>query len=171
MEGMTGRFVVLVVATSLVACGSSAPAPAEKPHVVRPSIARRDVPPDLSPLVPVHGVLATGGGVKSPAFRIIVDTDVKTIYAGSAPPSTPIGGKMTEGITRELTPRNEEHLMKLCADAWGEEAAGAEEAVEGYDEFLVLADGEELFLVQGHGPIKRPKAANVIETLRAAAAL
>ncbi len=170
MEGMTGR-LVMVVATLVVACGSNPPAPAEKPHTVRPSIARREVPPDLSPLVPSHGVLATGGGMKSPAFRIVVDTDAKTIYAGTAPPNTPIGGKMTEQKTRELTQPNEEHLLKLCADAWGEAAAGAEEPVEGYDEFLVIADGEELFMVQGHGPIRRPKAANIIETLRAAAAM
>lgn len=172
MEGMTGRYVVLVVATVLVACGNSPPAPAEKPHVMRPSIARRDVPPDLSPLVPGHGVLATGGGLKSPAFRIIVDTDAMTIYAGTAPPNTPVGGRMTEQTTRELTPPNEEHLMKLCADAWAEPApAVAEEPVEGYDEFLIIADGEELYMIQGHGPIQRPKAAHVIETLRAAAAM
>jgi hypothetical protein len=169
---MTRRYVVMVVASLLAACGgSNPPAPAEPPHTVRPSIARRDVPPDLSPLVPGHGILATGGGVKSPAFRIIVDTDVKTIYAGSAPPNTPIGGRMTEQTTRELTPPNEEHLMKLCADAWAESAPAAGDAVEGYDEFLIIADGEELFFVQGHGPITRPKAAHVIETLRAAAAM
>jgi hypothetical protein len=43
--------------------------------------------------------------------------------------------------------------------------------VAGYDEFFVVADGDELFFLQGHGPIKRPKAVSAIEALRAAAAL
>ena len=35
----------------------------------------------------------------------------------------------------------------------------------------LIADGDELFLLEGHGPITRPAAAKAIEALRAAAAL
>jgi hypothetical protein len=122
--------------------------------------------------VPQHGVYLAGGGEKSEVFRVIVDTDAKTIYTGKGPPATPLHGNLPEERTRELTPRNEEHLMKLCADAWAEPAPTApEDPVQGYDEFFIVADGNELFFVQGKGPIKRPKAVKAIEALRAAAAL
>lgn len=135
-------------------------------------MARRELPATLVPLVPKHGVIAVGGGVKSPAFRVVVDTDAKTIYTGSAPADSPMLGKMAEERTRELTPRNEQHLMKLCADAWGEAPpTSAPEPVEGYDEYLVIADGDEVFFLRGNGPITRPLAAKAIEALRAAGAL
>jgi hypothetical protein len=105
-------------------------------------------------------------------FRVIVDTDAKTIYTGSAPADTKLAGKLADERTRELTPRNEQHLMQLCADAWGEPApATPPDRVEGYDEFLIIADGDEVFFLEGHGPITRPAAARAIEALRAAAAL
>lgn len=164
-----------VVVTMLLgsACGGSPPPHQHAPQP-RPTVARRELPPDLAPFVPKHGVLATGGGVKSPLFRIVVDTDAKTIYTGSAPPDTKLGAKLApaDTRTRELTPRNEQHLMQLCSDAWQESApATPPDRVEGYDEFLIVADGEEVFLLEGHGPITRPAAAKAIEALRAAAAL
>ena len=166
---MTARWLVIVV---LAACGgSSAPPPQEPAHTLRPTIARRELPAELAALVPKHGVLTTGGGVKSPVFRVVVDTDGKTIISGSAPAGTALGGKLTDEKTRELTPRNEQHLMQLCADAWSETAPASTDSVDGYNEFLIIADGEELFLLEGHGPIKRPLAAKAIEMLRAAAAL
>lgn len=166
---MTARWLVVVV---LAACGgSSAPPPQQPAHTLRPTVARRELPKVLAALVPKHGVLTTGGGVKSPVFRVIVDTDAKTIISGSAPAGSALGEKLADEKTRELTPRNEQHLMQLCADAWSENAAPSTDRVEGYDEYLIIADGEELFLLQGHGPITRPLAAKAIEMLRAAAAL
>jgi hypothetical protein len=151
------RRLVVVTLLLLSACGGSPP-PKQQPPQMRPSIARRELPPELAPLVPKHGALASGGGVKSPAFRVVVDTDAKTIA--------------TIDKTRELTPRNEQYLMKLCADAWNEPApATVPDKVEGYDEFLIVADGDEVFFLEGHGPITRPAAAKAIEALRAAAAL
>jgi hypothetical protein len=171
---MLGRFVVvvsLVVGSAAVAaCGSSQSAPA-KP-VARTSIARRELPAEIQPLVPQRGVYLAGGGERSAVFRVVVDTDAKTIYSGTGPAASPLHGTLADGRTRELTPRNEEHLMRLCGDAWSEGApAHAAEPVEGYDEFLIIADGDRLFFLQGHGPIKQPKALKAIEALRAAAAL
>lgn len=166
---MTARWLLVVM---LGACGTSkAPAPQEPAHSVRPTVARRELPAELAPLVPKHGALAVGGGVKSPVFRVIVDTDAKAIISGSAPAGSALGGKLTDEKTRELTPRNEKHLMQLCADAWSETTAQSSERVVGYDEFLIIADGEELFVVEGKGPITRPLAARAIEALRAAADL
>lgn len=166
---MSARWLVVVV---LAACGGKSSPPTQEPaHTMRPTVARRELPTELAALVPKHGVLTTGGGVKSPVYRVIVDTDAKTITSGSAPAGSALGGKLVDEKTRELTPRNEQHLMQLCADAWSENAAQSTDRVDGYDEFLIVADGEELFLLQGHGPITRPRAAKAIEMLRAAAAL
>jgi hypothetical protein len=152
---MVRRFVVVAM-LGLLACGGSPPT--RSSPQMRTSIARRELPADLAPLVPKHGAVATGGGVKSPSFRVIVDTDAKTIA--------------TAAQSRELTPRNEQYLMQLCADAWKEPApATPPDKVDGYDEFLIIADGDEVFFLEGHGPITRPAAAKAIEALRAAAAL
>ena len=155
----------------LFACGGSSP-PKQTTTRMRDSISRKELGPDIAPLVPKHGALAMGGGVKSPVFRVIIDTDAKTIYTGSSPADSSLWGKLAEERTRELTPRNEQHLMKLCADAWSEPApATPPDKVDGYDEFLIIADGDEVFFLEGHGPITRPAAAKAIEALRAAAAL
>ena len=151
------RRLVVVTLLLLSACGGSPPPKQQTPQM-RPSIARRELPPELAPIVPKHGAVATGGGTKSPSFRVVIDTDAKTIA--------------TAEKSRELTPRNEQYLMKLCADAWNEPApATPPDRVEGYDEFLIVADGDEVFFLEGHGPITRPAAAKAIEALRAAAAL
>jgi hypothetical protein len=171
MLGAMLRRWVVVTMLLVCACGGNPP-PAQHAPQPRPTVARRELPPELAPLVPTHGVLATGGGVKSPLYRIVVDTDAKTIYTGTAPANTTLGAKLADERTRELTPRNEQHLMQLCSDAWQETPpATPPDRVEGYDEFLIIADGEEVFLLEGHGPITRPAAARAIEALRAAAAL
>jgi hypothetical protein len=145
---------------------------AARPELDRLADGRRELPAEIQPLVPQRGVYLAGGGEKSEVFRVVIDTDAKTIYSGKGPAASPLHGTLPDGRTRELTPRNEEHLMRLCADAWGEPAAAAApDAVEGYDEFFIVADGDRLFFRQGHGPIKQPKAIKAIEALRAAAAL
>jgi hypothetical protein len=165
-----GMFQRLVVVMTLVACGSSPPPPSQPAG--RPVSGRDELPPALAAIVPKHGVVIAGGGTKSSVFRVIVDTDGKTIYTGSAPAGTPVLGKLAEERTRELTPRNEQHLMQLSADAWSERPpAGTYDPVEGYEEWFVVADGEELFILFEPGPIKRPKAVTAMEALRAAAAL
>ena len=164
---MTARIVLVLM---LVACGGSKPPPRRPPEPT--DVARSQVPPEIQKLLPKRGVYLAGGGDKSPVFRVVVDTDAKTIYTGSAPAASPLHGAMAEERTRELTPRNEQHLMKLCADALAEPAPKeGPDPVVGYDEFLVIADGDKVFFLRGHGPIKRQRAIKAIEALRAAAAL
>ncbi len=166
---MVGRIVIVMM---LVACsGAPGPAPAA-PVAMRKTIPRNELPKDIQALVPAHGVYLSGGGARSTVFRVIVDTDAKTIYTGTSPPGSPLYGKLADERTRELTPANEQHLMRLCADAWTEPApAVSDEPVEGYEEVLVVADNAELFFLHEHGPIKRPAAMKAIEALRAAASL
>jgi hypothetical protein len=171
---MSARLVLVMILAGAAgaSCGGSSPPPATQPGP-RTSIARRELPPEIQPLVPRHGVYLAGGGERSEVFRVIVDTDAKTIYGGKAPAASPVHApKLADERTRELTPRNEQHLMRLCADAWAEPAPAHDpDPVAGYDEFFVIADGDEVFFLHGHGPILRPKAKQAIETLRAAAAL
>jgi hypothetical protein len=164
---MTARLVVVLC---LVACGAP-----QEPRIRRAEVVlttRAQVPAEFQKLVPQNGVLVAGGGDKSPVFRIVVDTDAKTIYSGKAPPATPLHAVLADERTRDLTPPNEEHLMKLARDARNEAApAQAPERVRGYDEIFVVANGDSVFFLQGRGPITRPLAIKAIEALRAAAAL
>ena len=167
VAGMLARVVVVLV---FVACAAR-----QEPRIRRAEVvitSRAEVPAEYQKLLPKHGVFVTGGGEKSPVYRIVVDTDAKTIYTGKAPAATPLTGALAEERTRELTPPNEQHLMQLANEAKAEPApAQPPERVKGYDEIFVVADGDELFFVQGNGPIKRPKTVEAIEALRAAAAL
>jgi len=161
------RFVLVAL---LVACAAP-----QEPRIRQPErviTSRAEVPAEIQKLLPKHGVFLAGGGDKSPVFRIVIDTDAKTIYSGSAPPATPLHAALAEERTRELTPPNEQHLMQLCVDAKGEPPpAQPPERVKGYDELFVVVDGDSVFYLQGRGPITRPRAIKAIEALRAAAAL
>ena len=160
----------IVVALALVSCAAP-----QEPRIRRAELvitSRAEVPAEFQKLVPKHGVLLAGGGDKSPVFRIVVDTDAKTIYTGKAPPATPLHGPLAEERTRELTPPNEQHLMGLANEAKSEPPpAQPPERVRGYDEIFVVADGDTVFFLDGRGPITRPKTIKAIEALRAAAAL
>lgn len=164
---MSARLIALAF---LVACAAPQEPRPRRAEVVYTT--RAQVPAEFAKLVPQHGVLLAGGGEKSPVFRIVVDTDAKTIYTGKAPAATPLHSALAEERTRELTPPNENLLMRLAFDAKNETPpAQAPERVQGYDEILVVAEGDSVFFLQGQGPITRPRAIKAIEALRAAAAL
>lgn len=168
---MLGRIVIVV--SVLVGCGGAATQsePAQ-PVQMRPTIPRNELPKEIQGFIPKHGIYLAGGGTSSTVFRVIIDTDAKTIYTGTAPAGTPLHGTLAEERTRELTPANEQHLMQLASDAWTERPpAGESSPVAGYDEYLVIADNAELFFLHGQGPIQRPLAVKAIAEIRAAAAL
>lgn len=108
----------------------------------------------------------------SSAWRIVVDRDAKTIYAGTAQgANAPSFGKMDTETTKQLSPRNDRHLAELAEVAWREPPARPTEGTADYDEILIIVDGSDAFLLQGFGPIRSPAAAKLIEELRAAAGL
>jgi hypothetical protein len=166
---MLGRIAIIV---ALVGCSShkdpARPAPSD-------SVPRSALPPEIQPYVPTHGMYLAGGGARSTVFRVIVDTDAKTITSGTAPAGAPLHGKLEDQQTRELTPANQEHLTKLAVDAWSEDGPTSwEKPVEEYEEILVipdLKDDSAVVFIDEHGPIKRPAAMKLIEAMRAAAAL
>ncbi len=144
------------------------------PTVGRTAVTpRAELPTTLAPLLPEHGVYAAGGGVVSPAWRVVVDTDANTIFAGTADqPATPSFGPLAKARTEALSARNKGLLMDLANDAWSEPPpASPPDPVADYDEVLIVLDGDETFYLEGYGPIRRPLAAKAIVELRAAAGL
>ncbi|MGE0397931.1 MAG: hypothetical protein AB7T06_14625, partial [Kofleriaceae bacterium] len=140
------------------------------PRVITP---RSQLPSAILPLLPKHGIYVAGGGFVSTPWRIVVDLDQKTIYAGTADtPNAPSFGPMDRESKKELSPRNGSHLMKLAHEAWTEPPPKTPpDPSADYDEVLIVVDGDDTFFLQGYGPIRRPLAANAIVEIRAAAGM
>jgi hypothetical protein len=133
---------------------------------------RDKIPQAIQPLLPQHGIYAAGGGLVSSAWRVVLDRDAKTIYAGTSQgANAPSFGKMDKESTKPLSPRNDAHFVELAETAWREPPGRPMNATADYDEILIIADGDDLFFLEGFGPIHDPGAAKLIEELRAAAGL
>jgi len=171
---MTRLLVALVVATlPLGACAESPPAPKPAAPAARPLTARSKLPANVVPLVPQHGIYAAGGGLTSTPWRVVVDDDANTLFAGaSKTANAPSFGKLEKEQTQPLSPRNKDYFAKMADDAWHEPApATPAEPTADYDEILIVCDADDCFFLEGYGPIKRPAAAKLIEMLRAAGGL
>jgi hypothetical protein len=149
-------------------CAAHKPAPPPKrPHTT----ARKDLPAVLS--VPKHGIYAAGGGLMSDPWRVVVDDDAGTIYGGAG--TTRGGssaGKLEKETTNPLSRDAKERLEKLAADAWAEPPPSAPPTpTADYDEILIVADGDDVFYLEGFGPIRQPAAKAAIEELRKTAGL
>lgn len=140
------------------------------PRVVTP---RAQLPAAILPLLPRNGIYVAGGGFVSTPWRIVVDLDRRTIYAGTTDtPNAPSFGPMDREATKELSPRNASHLMKLAQAAWTEPPPKTPPSPSvDYDEILVVLEGDDTFFLQGYGPIRRPLAAGAILEIRAAAGM
>jgi hypothetical protein len=139
----------------------------------RPITPRSQLPAAIQPLLPKHGVYVAGGGLVSSAWRVVLDLDAKTIYAGSAThPNAPSFGPMDKEATKDLSQRNQELLMGLANAAWAEPAAkDPPNPTADYDELFIVLEGDDTFYLEGYGPIRQPGAAKAIVELRAAAGL
>jgi hypothetical protein len=164
----------------LASCGdappsrpTTAPQPATAPTAERQITPRDKLPDVIKPLLPQRGFYAAGGGLVSSAWRVVVDRDAKTIFAGTAAgPNAPSFGKLDKEATKPLSQRNDTHLTELCEAAWREvPAKPTPSPTADYEEILIIVDGGDAYYLQGYGPIKQPAAAKAIEELRAAAGL
>jgi hypothetical protein len=156
----------------VMACGSTTTAPPPHTQATRVITPRTKLPAAIVPLVPQHGIYAAGGGLMSAPWRVVVDTDANTIFAGSSQSAnSPSFGKLEHENTKPLTPPNKQHLMQLANDAWTEAPDRPRDPTADYDEIVVVADGDDTFFLQGYGPIHRPLAMKLIEEVRAAGAL
>jgi hypothetical protein len=130
---------------------------------------RATLAPEVLALLPQHGIYVAGGGTKSAPWRIVVDADNNTIIGALAnKPNAPLD----KVRSRDLSARNEVLLMRLAEDAWREVPPNQPpDPTPGYDEIMIVVDGDDAFFLQGQGPIRRPLAAKAIIELRAAAGL
>jgi len=161
---------VVVALLFLTACGADAPPSKPATPAARAITPRSKLPANVAPLVPQRGIYAAGGGLTSPPWRVVVDDDANTLFAGSSKTANaPSFGKLDKEQTQPLSPRNKDYFAKLADDAWREAAPAAPpDPTADYDELLITCDHEDCFLLEGFGPIKRPAAAKLIEMLRAA---
>lgn len=134
---------------------------------------RAQLPSAILPLLPKNGIYVAGGGFTSTPWRVVVDLDQKTIYAGTADEANaPSFGPMSREYKKELSPRNGAHLMKLAHAAWVEPPPKTPpDPIADYDEILVVLEGDDTFYLEGYGPIRRPEAAKLIVEMRAAAGM
>lgn len=172
------RVLALGAALAASGCASSASsalssAPAPTPTSRRPVTPRAKLPAALQPHLPRNGIYVAGGGLVSSAWRVVVDLDAKTIYAGtSSHPNAPSFGPMDKEARKDLSPRNQELLMSLAHDAWSEPPPrDPPRPTADYDEVFVVLEGDDTFFLDGFGPITQPGAAKAIVELRAAAGL
>jgi len=119
----------------------------------------------------VYGIYAAGSSHASPTWRIIVDTDRHTIWAGTSKASVPSFGPLEHEATKELSPRNRVFLTQIAEDAWREPPAEPPDPRAETGETFVVLDDEDALYLQDAGPIRRPAAARAIIELRAAAGL
>lgn len=134
---------------------------------------RAQLPAAIQPLLPKNGVYVAGGGLVSSAWRVVIDLDAKTIYAGSASrANAPSFGPMDKEATKDLSQRNQELLMGLANAARNEPASkDPPNPTADYDELFIVLEGGDTFFLEGYGPIRQPAAAKAIVEIRAAAGL
>jgi hypothetical protein len=166
--------VLVLTAGVLAGCGHDTPEPRSSTSAAtRPITARATLPAAIQPLLPPHGVYVAGGGLVSTPWRVVLDLEARTLYSGtSSTANAPSFGPMDKETTKTLSARNEQLLMGLANDAWGE--APPKEPLDptaDYDEVFLVLSGDDTFYLQGFGPIRRPLAAKAIVELRAAAGL
>jgi len=109
----------------------------------------------------------------SSAWRVVIDTDSKTIYAGtSRQHGAPSYGRMETEATKSLAATEALRLAQLADAAWREPPPDRlPHPTADYDEILIVVDGDALFYLEGYGPIVRPIAAKAITEVRAAAGI
>jgi hypothetical protein len=169
--------VGILATLSLAACSrtdtsSTAPVPSSQAGEAPEEDARRStrldiIPSTIRPLLPKHGMYAAGGGTKSTPWRTVVDLDAETVTSSN---SQTVGamwfGKLDHELTRRLTEKEHVELIKLAERAWHEPMPTLTSPTAEYDEVLVAVDGDDVFFLEGYGPIRPPKAAALLNTLK-----
>ncbi len=167
-------FGVLVVGAGLREVAAKPETPIVAKAQKREVTTRAELPKVIAPLVPRHGIYAAGGGLVSSGWRVVVDFDAAsagTIYGGATPKQ---GGasyaKQPGSTTKSLSKADREKLLKLAGTVWAEKPPSTPpRPTADYDEVLIVADGDDVFFLEGYGPIRRAIAAKAITELRALA--
>ncbi|HEY0712533.1 MAG TPA: hypothetical protein VGF45_07660 [Polyangia bacterium] len=158
----------------------------------RPSRSRNDLPDDILALLPWQGIYLVTGGTVSPASRVVV-TSSGDLRAGSSGKPGASTTALIDKKRRHLDLPTLTEIVALADRAWRESEGGRKKgkgkpsagsttptppakieadpfsAVD-YGEFLIIADGAHVFVLDGQGPISRPGAAALIKRLQSEAA-
>jgi hypothetical protein len=168
----------ILVALSLASCsrdsesptsaGPSAASPPPAPtNGGRRKTARVAIPAPLLPLLPVHGIYASGGGRTSTPWRVVVDLVAKNITSAVGNTAgIPPTDALDHPSTRPLTEAERLDLTGLAERAWREPMPVLDTPNGDYDEILVSVDGEDIFFLEGFGPIRPPEAALLVGKLK-----
>jgi hypothetical protein len=174
----------ILAALALVACSkdSDSPVPGATPgataaaasasptptaHNGRRNTARVANPVTIQPLLPKHGIYASGGGRTSRPWRVIVDLVAKTINSATGDREGMLPhDKLDHESTRPLTDAEQFDLTGLAERAWREPMPVLLAPTGDYDEILVSVDGEDIFFLEGFGPIRPAEAALLVGKLK-----
>jgi hypothetical protein len=152
----------------LAGCADAVAAPRVSPPVRTTVTPRSKLPAAIAPLVPKHGIYAAGGGLVSTGWRYVIDFDASTAVGGATKrQGQPSYGPLAGSTTKRLSAADLAKVTKLAAAAWAESPPKqAPKPTADYDEILIVADGDDVFFLEGYGPIRRPIAASAITLVR-----
>jgi len=136
----------------------------------RPVQARSEIPGAVAPGVPQRGIYAAGGGLTNSAWRVIVDLDTLSVqYSESEAHGSSSVGEMDQNWNWIVAHPDLAPIVEAADRAWRAERVVTEDPIVDYMELLILADGEQVFVLDGHGPIIEPAAQGLIDALRSLA--
>ena len=109
----------------------------------------------------------------SSAWRVVVDCDARTITGGTAAAhGAPSYGKLDREATHPVTDAECMHLAQRFEAARLEPPPDQPPSpIADYGELMILANGDDIFYFDGYGPIRQPRAAELIRELRTLAGL
>jgi hypothetical protein len=168
--------ISLRAASVLAAAPDPVPAPPGHPPAAvsfakkpRRAQSRTVVPDEVLALLPWKGIYAAGGGSSSPAWRVVVTLEGDLRAGSNARP----GSSSTAVLDKKrvkLPPETLAALVKLADRAWREKPPRPPPPADDYAEILVVADGEEVFVLDPKGPIGGGAAGELVARLQAEAA-
>jgi hypothetical protein len=149
----------------LLACTAAASPPGFS-RAPRHAEARASLPKALQPLVPAHGIYAAGGGLTSGAWRVVVTLD-GDLRAGSDTKHGASSIMLADTKHAKLDAAAVADLVTLADRAWREERKANLHPTADYDELLIVADGDDVFELEGYGPIRGGAAEELVGRLHA----
>lgn len=140
---------------------------AEFARTPRPLTAAANVPPALIERTQAIAIYAAGGGLTSVPWRVELDLYGHCLAGrGTSAGQSSLGHlpdqRRSMLSAEELTP-----IVAIADRAWREPREPNAQPTADYDEVLLFRDGDELFYLQGFGPIRGGAAQQLIERLRA----
>ena len=145
-----------------LAC-SSDQAPA--PPLALKTYTRMQLPAVTTPYLPKQGLVLVSGGPDHLPQRIIVDFHGQTMNQATGKRKGGSAWSSVQGQQRKLEKAELFVIKKLWDKAFQEQQQPPGEQKNPYKEMLYLADGENIRMIRGYGPIKQPSAQALVDML------